>query len=139
MKPDASLCHGSVFIARSRALPYSEGGMRRLLSTLLVALALILSSLAMTSGAIANTPHAAHEAAAASSAHCAGDEMPAPGDKQPQHVSCAAACAAVPGLSPAIDAAPALSGARLIAAPTAALIGFEREGETPPPRITPVI
>ena len=62
-----------------------------------------------------------------------------PGDKQPQHVSCAAACAAVPGLSPAIDAAPALSGARLIAAPTAALIGFAREGETPPPRITPVI
>src|SRR5690554_8147348 len=77
MKPDASLRHGSVFIARSRALPYSEGGMRRLLSTLLVALALILSSLTMTSGAMANTIHAAHDAAAASSAHCGGYEMPA--------------------------------------------------------------
>src|SRR5690606_31813622 len=97
------------------------------------------SSLTMTSGAMANTTHAAHNAAAASSAHCGGDEMPAPGDKQPQPVSCAAACAALPGVPPSSGAAPALSGARLIAAPTAALIGFEREGETPPPRITPVI
>lgn len=136
--PDALFHQRAAFIARSRGLSYLGGGMYRLWSTLLVALALLAAPMAMASGAMANTPHAAPHAAASSSAHCAGDEMPIP-DGQPEHLSCAAACAALPALPPPSGAAPAPVSARLVAAPDATLLGFEPEGETPPPRMTPVI
>jgi hypothetical protein len=139
MRPDASLRRGAAFIAGSRARSYLGGGMHRLWSTLLVALALIMSPMAMASGALANAPAAAGHETAAPSAHCAGDEMPASGDTHAEQLSCAAACAALPALPLSSGAASATLSAPPVAAPNPALLGFEPEGETPPPRITPVI
>lgn len=139
MTPDASLRRRAAFIAGSRARSYLGGGMHRLWRTLLVALALIVSPLAMASRALANPPAAAGHETAAPTAHCAGDEMPASGDTEPEHLSCAAACAALPALPLSSGTAPATLSARPVAAPNPALLGFEPEGETPPPRITPVI
>ena len=140
MTPDKSSCREPLSIVRSRATSYLEGHMHRLLSSLFVALALLLSPMAMASGAMANTAHAdTPHGAVAAAAHCAGHEMPAPVNEQPEHLSCAATCAALPALPAASGVAPALLSARLVAAPNHALIGFKPEGETPPPRITPVI
>ena len=139
MRHDASLRRGAAFIAGSRAHSYLGGGMYRLWSTLLVALALIMSPMAMASGALANAPAAAGHETAAPSAHCAGDEMPASGDTHAEQLSCAAACAALPALPLSSGAASARLSAPPVAAPNPALLGFEPEGETPPPRITPVI
>ena len=139
MRHDASLRRGAAFIAGSRARSYLGGGMHRLLSTLLVALALIMSPMAMASGALANAPAAAGHETAAPSAHCAGDEMPASGDTHAEQLSCAAACAALPALPLSSGAASATLSAPPVAALNPALLGFEPEGETPPPRITPVI
>ena len=140
MTPDVSIRCEPMFIVRSRATSYLEGRMARLLSSLFVALALLLSPMAMASGVMGNTAHAATPSAgAAAAAHCAGDEMPSPDDTQPEQLSCAAACAALPAAPPPSDTAQAPSDARLITAYPPALIGFEPEGETPPPRMTPVI
>lgn len=140
MTHDVSIGREPVFIVRSSATSHLIGGMHRLLSSLLVALALLLSPMAMASGVMENTAHAATpNAGAAAAAHCAGDEMPSPNDTKAEHLSCAAACAALPAAPPPSCTAQAPSGARLITAYPPALIGFEPEGETPPPRMTPVI
>lgn len=140
MTPDVSIGRVSLFIVRSRATSYLKGRMARLLSSFFVALSLLLSPMAMASGVIASTAHAAPpDAGAAAAAHCAGDEMPSPDDTQPEHLSCAAACAALPAAPPPGGTAQAPSDARLLTTHPPALNGFEPEGETPPPRMTPVI
>jgi len=112
--------------------------MPRLLSTLLLALALLLSPLAMVG---VGPAHAAMPETASMAMHCAEEgsapqhEKRAPG----MDVGCATACAAVPATvqsaaeQPANDPiAPPLPGDQLLS-------GIHPEGETPPPRIRPEI
>jgi len=112
--------------------------MPRFLSSLLLAIALLLAPLAMIGGA--GSAHAARPQAA-SAAHCAEEapvqkhEKRAPG----MEVGCAIACAAVPATQPFsaerlphAAMLPALLGDQLLS-------GIHPEGETPPPRIRPEI
>lgn len=125
------------FIAGRSAAPYVWRFMPRLLSSLLLVFALLLSPLAMIGGA--GPAHAAAPEAAAS--HCAETtpamehEKDAPG----MEMGCTIACAAVPATEPFSaerrphDALPpALLGDQLLS-------GIHPEGETPPPRIRPEI
>lgn len=125
------------FIAGRSGSHYVWRRMPRLLSSLLLAFALLLSPLAMIGGA--GPAHAAAPEAAAS--HCAETapatehEKDAPG----MEMGCAIACAAVPATEPSHAERlphdvlpPALLGDQLLS-------GIHPEGETPPPRIRPEI
>jgi len=113
--------------------------MHRLLSSLLVALALLISPIAMAGGAAANAAGVPAQAMSARSAHCAGDDLPSDEGQQAKHLSCSAACAALPAVFPQGGAAPRREGTRILPPGARAMIGFTAEGETPPPRIAPVI
>ncbi len=127
------------FIAGRSGSHYVSRRMPRLLSSLLLALALLLSPLGMIGGA--GPAHAATPPAALAGGHCSETapaqkhETPAPG----MEVGCAVACAAVSATDPFTaerlpHAAmpPALLGDQLLS-------GIHPEGETPPPRIRPEI
>ena len=133
MKAEAAVPQARLFIAGSRGRTYIGLSMNRLLSFLVVALALLLSPMAMAHGAMPATAQTATHSLMASS-HCSGDEQPAPNDKKPGEFSCAAACAAIPGVAPC-DARLAMFGEPPEETHGEALIGFVPEGETPPPRI----
>lgn len=134
MRDDAA-----AFIAGRFGSHYVSRSMPRLLSSLLLALTLILSPLAMIGGA--GPAHAAISQTASAAMHCAEEgpaqehEKRAPG----MEVGCAIACAAVPATEPFTterlphSAMPAaLRGDRLLS-------GIHPEGETPPPRIRPEV
>jgi hypothetical protein len=123
------------------AAALSRRAMARLLSSLMIALGLLLAPLGMANGAAAAMPH--HGAAmtmAAAEGPCAG--MPAPADKERKadlKLSCASACAA---FIPAV--APLAAHAGLAPDPAAPLLprrlaGLDPERETPPPRTAPEI
>lgn len=129
----------AALIAGRSGSPYVWRSMPRLLFTLLLAFALLLSPLTMIGGA--GAAHAAMPQAASAAAHCAEQgsapehEKRAPG----MELGCAIACAAVPATEPFTaervphDAmSPALLGDQLLS-------GVHPEGETPPPRIRPEI
>ena len=101
----------------------------RILSSFLLALALIAAPLVMPGGAaLAQAP-----AAATHDGHCDG---PAPAEERraPVHIGCAGACAAV-AAAPAALAQPALLPLRPPSpASSARLSGIAPESETPPPR-----
>ena len=132
---------------RDRAAPFIAGricqhyvwrSMPRLLSSLLLALALLAAPLAMIGGA---APAHATTQPASAAMHCA-EEGPAlrhekrvPG----MDAGCAIACAAVPATEPfTAERLPhaamplALHGNQLLS-------GIHPEGETPPPRIRPEV
>ena len=127
------------FIAGRAGPHYVWRCMPRLLSSLFLALAVLLSPLAMIGGA--GSSHAAMPQAASPALHCA-EETPAPQHEKRapgMEAGCAIACAAVPAAQPFTperlphDAmAPALLGDQLLS-------GIHPEGETPPPRIRPEI
>ena len=127
------------FIAGHSGTHYVWRRMPRLLSSLLLALALLLSPLAMIGGA--GSAHAAMPQAASAGGHCA-ETAPAPGHEMPapiMEVGCAMACAAVAAAEPLtaerlpdVVVQPALLGDQLLS-------GIHPEGETPPPRIRPEI
>lgn len=119
------------FIASSRRRIYCPSDMLRFLSSLLMAMALFLSPLAMAGGAGMAMPHAAAPAAAD---HCAGTEAPADEDSPSFDVSCASSCAAYPpfAASPAEIPATAQFNRDLIKQQW--LAGLHPERETPPPR-----
>ena len=127
------------FIAGRSGSHYVWRRMPRLLSSLLLAFALLLSPLAMIGGV--GPAHAAAPQAAPAAGHCAEKtpatehEKSAPG----MEMGCAVACAAVPATEPFSAERlphdvlpPALLGDQLLS-------GIHPEGETPPPRIRPEI
>lgn len=124
------------FIASSRRSFYLPSSMLRVLSSLLVAMALFLSPLAMAGGAGMAMPHAAVTAAGD---HCAGTEAPSDENDPAMEVSCASSCAAYPPLSPLPAEKPAALRAKLAIAKPQLLAGIHPEDETPPPRMTPEI
>lgn len=125
------------FIAGRSGPHYVGPRMPRLLSSLLLAFALLLSPLAMIGGA--GPAHAAAPQSAAG--HCA-ETAPAPQREMPasgMEVGCAVACAAVPATAP-------FAAVRLQHDPLPPTLpvdqlpsGIHPEGETPPPRIRPEI
>ena len=139
MKIEASRLPGMMFIARTRQHPYLKSRMIRLLSSMLVALALFVSPLLMASGASMAMPHAAEASETQMGSHCADSEAPAEGDNSRGDASCASACAAFPAIGPADlkDALPVRPAAA--AGVPQALSGIHPEGELRPPRITPEI
>ena len=129
----------ALFIAGRFGWHYLWRSMPRLLSSLLLALALILSPLAMIGGAApaqAAMPHAVSAAGHwAETAPAQEHEKRAPG----MEVGCAIACAAVPAAEP-ISAERLPLKAMMPAVPADQLLsGIYLEGETPPPRIRPEI
>ena len=118
---------------------YVSTCMPRLLSALLLALALLLSPLAMIGGA--GAAHAATVQVTSPATHCP-EADPAPQREKGvpgMNAGCAIACAALP-------ATEAFTGERVSLAPWAPallgdqlLSGIRPEGETPPPRIHPEI
>lgn len=127
------------FIAGRAGPHYVWRSMNRLLPSLLLVLALLLSPLAMIGGA--GAAHAAMPQAASAVGHCA-EQGPAPQHEKRapgMEMGCAIACAAVPAAEaftaerlPHDAMAPALLGDQLLS-------GIHPEGETPPPRIHPEI
>lgn len=107
--------------------------MTRLLASLLVALAMFFSPLAMEMGvgmAMAQTT------ASVSDGGCAAMHHPAPEEhKADLKTNCAAACAAIPGTPATLRARCVHPKSSAAMAPTRALAGIGPEGETPPPRI----
>ena len=124
-------------IANPRPCPHMRSSMYRLIASLLVALALFVSPLAMSSSAGMAMPHAA--TLAQDDGHCAGESAPADEDGTPAKASCASACAACLSLGAISSEQAALAPVALAAAGPQVLSGIRPEGETPPPRILPEI
>ena len=107
--------------------------MIRLFASLLVALGLFFSPMAMEMGggtAMARTSMAETEGS------CAGMDHPSRDDQSSDvPMSCFSACAAIPGAPAELgEQAAALAAARIVL-PAQRLTGIWPEGETPPPRI----
>jgi hypothetical protein len=139
MKIEAGRLPAMMFIAGTRQHPYLSRSMIRLMSSMLVALALFVSPLLMASGASMAMPHAAAASGTQTGSHCADSEAPAEDDTSRGDASCASACAAFPAIGPAY-----LEEALPVRPPAAAgipqaLSSIHPEGELRPPRITPEI
>lgn len=133
MTIEVSPARGPGLIVRRRTRPYLARSMMRLLSSLLVAMAMLFSPLMMTSGAGMAMPNAA--AAVGAVDHCAGEDAPAEHHQSPVKASCASACAAFPAVAALPpEQAPALEEAAEDRGPQI-FTGVQPEGETPPPRI----
>jgi hypothetical protein len=105
----------------------------RFLSSLFVALALLLAPATMAAGSAPATA-AAPAAGMNHDGHCGG-EAPADENKAPVHMSCASSCAAVPAADPGAPlSAPLPPRDLLTRALFAPLAGAAPESETPPPR-----
>ena len=127
------------FVAGRLDSHYVPGSMPRLLSSLLLALALILSALAMIGGA--GPAHAAMSQTASTAAHC-GEEVPAQEHEKRapgMELSCAIVCSAVPATEPFSAERLGHSAMRATLPGDQLLSGIHPEGETPPPRIRPEI
>lgn len=137
MKTETGALRLASLVVAERPRPYLPGSMIRLFSSLLVAIALLLSPMAMASGAAMAMPGAAVAAVAESVAdgHCAGKEAPADEEKAPAKASCASACAAVPAASPVFLEDAAVAREAISLRGPQVLSGIHPEGETPPPRI----
>ena len=126
------------FIERSGQPLYSAATMLRLVSSLLVALALLFSPLAMTGGGAMAAPHASM-VATGMDGHCAGADAPSDNDHWDAMAECAVACTSFVAVDAAIsDNVPPIKQEVLVSE-YASMIGVRPEGETPPPRITPEI
>ena len=110
--------------------------MIRLFASLLVALALFFSPMAMEMGggmAMAHSPMAKMDG-------CAGMDHSAPDNEKPDlKMNCAMACAAIPGSPADIGAHPASLKPADVALAPQVLTGIWPERETPPPRVAPEI
>lgn len=111
--------------------------MHRVLSQLLLILALLFSPSAMIGGVAA--AHGAAPAAAALPSHCA--EQPGEGSRKhsAEGIDCAIACAALPASLPAANLAQLMPERASRAAEPVVLVGLAPESDTPPPRSTPAI
>jgi hypothetical protein len=104
----------------------------RILSALLVALALMAAPVLMGGAAMAQAP----AAEAGHAGHCGG-EAPADEKKAPVHLGCAGSCAAMPAFEPVVVEHEETPKAAIGASALTALIGIAPERETPPPRCAP--
>ena len=130
---------GCAFIAGTRNHLYLGRSMIRLFSSLMIAIALFVSPVAMANGAGMAMPHAVVTSEAQTAGHCADSEVPSDEEKSRGEASCASACAAFPAIGPAY-----LEEALPVRPPAAAgipqaLSSIHPEGELRPPRITPEI
>lgn len=108
----------------------------RLFSSILVALALFLSPVAMSIGGSTAQAHAATVEMSGMTAHC--DGLGQPPEKSQPHMKpgCAATCAAIPAHSPDAPAQSRPLKTRVVTAVPAPLAGITPEGTTPPPRFS---
>lgn len=127
------------FIARRGKMPYLGSSMRRFLSSLLLAIALIVSPLGMLGGG----PGMAHPAAgaAATTSHCDESHQAPASDKEKPGMErgCAVACAALAPLGGCVVEGNSAASVGPAARAHNFLSGIGPEGETPPPRINPEI
>ena len=113
--------------------------MLRALAHLALALALLLSPLAMKIGggmAIAHAPVASADGDCAAMRHASPDDDDRSADAK---MSCALSCAAIAAFSSAIGERAAPAGTEAVRAALPALSGIQPERETPPPRAIPRI
>lgn len=138
MKTEAVTGYSAPSVAARPMGSYLRGSMIRFISSLLVAIGLLLSPLAMVNGAAMAMPHRAATGMVerVADGHCAGEHAPADEEKAPAKASCASACAAVPAVPPVfleetdqVREAIGLRGSQVLS-------GIHPEGETPPPRIS---
>jgi hypothetical protein len=109
----------------------------RLLASLLVALALFFSPLAMSSDGGMAMAHATAVEKTGMKGHCSQTE--APDDSDPsteQAMDCMSACSAVPPIQPMMMDGVDLPKTLPIAVKSATMAGIPPESETPPPRFS---
>ncbi len=139
IRHDRRISNAPMFMRGSRGPHYPRSHMLRLLSSLIVALALFFSPLAMANGSGMAASHSAAAVQAEASGPCVDHDVPSGHEKSSTDMSCASACAAVPGLSAIVADEVVMSSPEVIMAGHQVLIGIHPEGETPPPRISPEI
>lgn len=106
------------------------------LSSLLIALAMLASSVSMASGNAAAMPHQGAMGMASVAGHCAGSETPSDRKSPEPGMHCAALCAAFPAIASLIEQRDQPSKTLHPAAGQQHLAAITLEGETPPPRMT---
>ena len=109
----------------------------KLLSSLLIALAMLVSSVSMASGNAAAMPHQGAMEMASVAGHCAGGETSSDRKSPEAGMHCAVACAAFPAIPLFIEQRDQPTKTPHPVAGQQHLAAVTLEGETPPPRITP--
>ena len=109
----------------------------KLLSSFLIALAMLFSSVSMASGDAAAMPHQGAMEMTSVSGHCAGSESSSDHKSPEPGMHCAALCAAFPAMPPCIEPADQPTKMLHPIAGQQHLAAITLEGETPPPRMTP--
>lgn len=107
------------------------------LSSLLIALAMLVSSVSMARGHPAAMPPQGAMTMASMTGHCAGSETPTDHKSPEPGMHCAAACAAFPATPPLIEQRDQPPKTQHPLARQHDLAAITLEGETPPPRMTP--
>ncbi|NIJ15360.1 hypothetical protein ACLIMP_25350 (plasmid) [Novosphingobium aerophilum] len=109
----------------------------KLLSSLLIALAMLVSSVSMASGTATAMPHQGAMEMASVAGHCAGSESPSHRKSPEPGMHCAVACAAFPAMPPLIEQLDRPTKALYSVAGQKHLIAITLERDTPPPRMIP--
>ncbi len=109
----------------------------KLLSSLLIALAMLVSSVFTASGTAAAMPHQGAMEMASVAGHCAGSEAPSDRKSPEPAMHCAIACAAFPAMAPFIGQRYRPTKTLYSVVGQKHLAAITLEGETPPPRMTP--
>ena len=109
----------------------------KLLSPLLVALAMLVSSVSMASGNAAAMPHQGATEMASVAGHCAGGDSSSDRKSPEPGMYCAVACAAFPAIPPLIEQRDRPTKTLYSVVGQKHLATITLEGETPPPRMTP--
>lgn len=113
--------------------------MFRLVSSLLIAVALLFSPLAMADGKAMAACHAPRASMDLDAHGVTTDAPPGHKERSDAKVSCTVGCAALLMVESAIGDEMPPTVAKTLASRSQLLIGIRLEGETPPPRITPEI
>lgn len=113
--------------------------MLRLLASLLVALSLLFSPLAMANGGAMAASHGSAMVMMNSQDECAGADTPSGTDQSDTMAECAVTCATFAAVEPTIGDNVPSTKEEVLVARYATLIGIRPEGKKPPPRITPEI
>lgn len=126
------------FIESSGRPDYLAATMFRLLSSMLVAMALLLSPMVMTSGGAMAAPHNP-TMMVGMDGHCAVTDVPSGDDQSKAMADCAVTCPMFAAVEPTVADNGPPAKEDVFVAEYATLIGIRPEGEKPPPRITPEI
>lgn len=126
------------FIESSGRPAYLAATMFRLLSSMLVAIALLLSPMVMTSGGAMAAPHNP-TMVVGMDGHCAETDVPSGNDRSKAMADCTVTCPMFASVEPMVADNGSPAKEDVFVAKYATLIGIRPEGEKPPPRITPEI